>query len=303
VKDLFKPVKPKRLSDEAIEQILGLMTDGRLQPGSKLPPERELITLLGVSRTSLREAIRTLEVRGLLRVVPGRGTFVSEQQGPSLPDGWLSWLLGREYEVVQLLEMHEALEVKVGMLAALRATPADIEALETAMSRMRRAVDEQDHEALVAADAAFHEALRRAGGNQLIARMLDDLEDSVLDARRLVMALPGKPGRVVSEHDAVLAAVREGDEDRAGECLLALVRRSKEEIVGQISLRDSSLGEGRSAGDAGLGGPGAAARGLPRPEPLSGPSGVDVAVDPAAPDSLTPATGPPAGAPGELPAP
>lgn len=243
MKELFRPLKPKRLSDGAMEQIMGLLQDGRLETGAKLPPERELMTLLGVSRTSLREAIRTLEVRGLLRVVPGRGTFVRDREGPSLSDGWLSWLLGREYEVLELLEMHEALEVKVGMLAAQRAGPADIVALEAAMSAMRRAVEQADHESLVAADAAFHRALRIAGGNQLISRMLDDLEDGVLDARRLVMALPGKPSRVVKEHDGVLAAVRAGDENRSGERLLRLVRRSKEEIMGQISLRDSVLTE------------------------------------------------------------
>ena len=72
MKQMFEQVKPKRLSDGAMEQVLGLVREGKLPPGAKLPPERELITLLGVSRTPLREAIRILETKGVLRVVPGQ---------------------------------------------------------------------------------------------------------------------------------------------------------------------------------------------------------------------------------------
>jgi GntR family transcriptional repressor for pyruvate dehydrogenase complex len=248
VKELFKPLKPKRLSDEAIEQILGLVQDGSLRPGDKLPAERQLMTLLGVSRTSLREAIRSLEIRGVLRVVPGKGTFVQEEEIPPLSDGWMSFLQGHGYEVLQLLEMHEALEVKVAMLAAERATTGDVAALREAMEAMRRAVEGADHEGLVAADAAFHRALRVAGKNDLMTRVLDDLEDSVLDARRLVMALPGKPGRVIDEHQAVLDAVEGGDIDGAGSRQLQLVQRSKQDIVG--ALADRRVTRGAEASEA-----------------------------------------------------
>jgi DNA-binding GntR family transcriptional regulator len=105
---------------------------------------------------------------------------------------------------------------------------------------MRHAVASTDHEGLVAADAAFHRALRVAGKNDLMTRVLDDLEDSVLDARRLVMALPGKPGRVVEEHQAVLDAVERGDVDSAGNRQLELVQRSKADILGALEARGPS---------------------------------------------------------------
>jgi GntR family transcriptional repressor for pyruvate dehydrogenase complex len=223
-----------------VEQILSLVQQGSLAPGEKLPPERELMTMLGVSRTSLREAIRTLEIRGVVRVVPGKGTFVEDAAATQLSEGWTSWLHGHGYEVVQLLEMHEALEVKVAMLAAERATEADVAALDATVAGMQSAVGSGDHEALVLADAAFHRALRVAGKNDLITRVLDDLEDSVLDARRLVMALPNKPGRVVQEHRAVRDAVAAGDAARAGADQLALVQRSKSDILGELAARQGS---------------------------------------------------------------
>lgn len=237
MKELFKPVKPKRLSDEAVQQILELVRQGSLRPGDRLPAERQLMTLLGVSRTSLREAIRTLEIRRVLRVVPGRGTFVQDEEPPDLSEGWMAFLQGHGYEVVQLLEMHEALEVKAAMMAAERATAEDISSLRAALAAMTEAVETADHDALVRADAAFHRALRIAGKNDLVTRVLDDLEDSVLDARRLVMALPGKTGRVIEEHRAVLEGVERGDVQEAGNCQLKLVQRSKADIVGALEAR------------------------------------------------------------------
>ncbi|GAB4250526.1 MAG: FadR/GntR family transcriptional regulator [Thermoleophilia bacterium] len=232
MKDMFKPVRPRRLADSAMEQIQKLVEEGSLPPGSKLPPERELMALLSVSRTSLREAIRTLETMGILRVVPGRGTYVSERSAASLAEDWFKWLLGHRQEVVQILEVHEALEVKVAELAAQRVSAEGEAALADYLEAMRRAVQERSHQMLVDADAGFHRTIREASGNQVIARILNDLEDHVLDARRAIMALPSRVRRVVSDHQAILEAVRARDPEAAAQAALLHVRRSKEELLG-----------------------------------------------------------------------
>jgi GntR family transcriptional repressor for pyruvate dehydrogenase complex len=231
VNKIFKPVRPRRLADSAMEQIQELVADGTLQPGAKLPPERELMELLSVSRTSLREAIRTLETMGVLRVAPGRGTYVCERKSASLADDWFLWLLGHRAEVVQMLEVHEALEVKVSELAATRITEEGLQALAAHFGEMKKAVEAGDHQALVSADSAFHRTIRDAGGNQIVARMLNDLEDNVLDARRAVMALPSRVQRVVSDHEAILAAIAKGDPEAAARQTLQHVRRSKDELL------------------------------------------------------------------------
>lgn len=228
---IFQPVKPRRLSDGAMEQIQKLVADGTLAPGAKLPPERRLMELLSVSRTSLREAIRTLETTGVLRVAPGRGTFVCESTFVSLAEDWFVWLLGHRQEVVQILEVHEALEVKVSELAAIRITSAGIAELEGHLAEMRRAIGAGEHRALVAADSAFHRTIREQGGNQVIARILNDLEDHVLDARKAVMALPSRVARVVADHEAIFAAIERHEAETAARQTLLHVRRSKEELL------------------------------------------------------------------------
>jgi len=231
MKDMFHPVRPQRLSDNAIEQIVTLVREGKLPAGAKLPAERQLMNMLSVSRTSLREAIRTLETMGVLRVVPGRGTYVREDGVSSYAEDWYAWLMGHRLEVVQILEMHEALEVKVAELAAARATPDHIAALEHQLEAMRRAADDDDHEALVSADAAFHRIVREASGNEVIARLLSDLEGTVDSTRHALMSLPSRVQRVIPDHEAILDGIRAGDAEIASACTLAHIRRSKEELI------------------------------------------------------------------------
>ncbi|MHB1344083.1 MAG: FadR/GntR family transcriptional regulator [Thermoleophilia bacterium] len=230
--EIFKPVKPRRLSDGAMEQIQKLVSNGSLPAGAKLPPERELMALLSVSRTSLREAIRTLETMGLLRVAPGRGTYVAERPVTSLSDDWFHWLLGHRQEVVRVLEVHEALEVKVAELAAACISDKDAARLARSLAAMKKAVEQESHEALVAADSEFHRIIREVSGNQIIAQILNDLEDHVLDARRAIMALPSRVRRVVGDHQAIFDAIAAHDTQAATRAALDHVRRSKEELLG-----------------------------------------------------------------------
>lgn len=251
MKDMFKPVRPRRLADEAREQIEELVRSGKIEAGAKLPPERELMALLSVSRTSLREAIRALESVGMLRVVPGRGTFVTERSAASLAQDWYTWLLGHKQEVVQILEVHEALEVKVAELAAERIDDSGVAELGRYLRAMSEAVDRKDHGALVAADAGFHRAIREAGGNVIIARILNDLEDHVLDARRAIMSLPSRVQRVVSDHSAIFDGIAASDGEAAALATLLHVRRSKEEIVGSglLTLRTPGAATAHGRGD------------------------------------------------------
>ena len=231
IEDMFHPVRPTRLSDNAIEQIVTLVREGKLTAGAKLPAERQLMNMLSVSRTSLREAIRTLETMGVLRVVPGRGTYVREDAVSSYAEDWHAWLMGHRLEVVQILEMHEALEVKVAELAAARVTPEQIAALGQQVEVMRRAVADDDSEALVTADAAFHRIVREASGNEVIARLLRDLEGTVDSARHALMFLPSRVQRVIPDHEGILDAIRAGDAEIASARTLAHIRRSKEELI------------------------------------------------------------------------
>lgn len=234
--DMFVSLKPKRLSDSAVDQILGLVRQGNLAPGSKLPPERELITRLSVSRTSLREAIRILETMGVLRVVPGRGTWVRDDYSEPALGSNLAWLPSHSDDVFQMFEMRETLEVRAAGLAAERGTPEQLADLEASVKRYERAVDTGDMDALADTDRAVHESIARASGNKYLVQVLDSVHDLVQDIRHAMVFIPGRPARIAMEHQPVLDAILARDPAAAARAMSHHVRNAEEEIRAATSL-------------------------------------------------------------------
>ena len=229
--DPFFSLKAKRLSDSAVEEILGLIREGKLELGSKLPSERELIIRLSVSRSSLREAIRMLEATGVLVVRPGRGTWIRDDYRQPVTDGWLSWLPSHQKDVTELLEMRETLEVQAASLAAERASVNQLATIETAWAEMQRAAQAEDPDALVAADTSLHEAIAEASGNTLLAQTLRSLSDLVMDTRRAIMRIPGHSRRVIAEHGPIVRAVIAHDTDAAAKAMFKHVRSAREDVA------------------------------------------------------------------------
>lgn len=233
--DLFESLKPKRLSDSAVDQILALVNSGQLAPGSRMPPERELITRLGVSRTSLREAIRILETLGVLRVVPGRGTWVREDyQKPNLGEV-VAWLPTHEQDVMQLFEVRETLEVKAAQLAAERATADHLISMSVSVQRLKDAIAASDYDGMLAADRMFHEALGAASGNALLVDLLNHVYSMVQATRKALMAIPGRPEAILREHIAVMEAVLSRNPRTAAKAMQAHDRKAEEAARAAIS--------------------------------------------------------------------
>src|SRR5574341_2360720 len=119
----FDPVRRTKVYEEVAARIRRLIADGRLRPGDKLPPERELAVMLGVSRTSVRDAIRTLEVAGLLEPRQGEGTVVRELSPDNLVAPIASALMSRRDLLADLMEFRRMIEPPTAREAAERATP------------------------------------------------------------------------------------------------------------------------------------------------------------------------------------
>jgi GntR family transcriptional repressor for pyruvate dehydrogenase complex len=234
--DMFVSLKPKRLSDSAVDQILGLVRQGNLTPGSKLPAERELITRLSVSRTSLREAIRILETMGVLRVVPGRGTWVRDDYAEPVMGAKLAWLPSRSDDIFQMFEMRETLEVRAASLAAERGTPEQLAEIEASVKRYEQAVNAGDVDALADTDRAVHESIARASGNKFLVQVLDSVHDLVQDIRHAMVFIPGRPARIAHEHQPVLTAILARDPAAATKAMSHHVRNAEEEMRAATSL-------------------------------------------------------------------
>lgn len=215
--------------------MINLVRNGALPPGTRLPPERELIRRLGVSRNSLREAIRILETMGILRVVPGRGTWVCDAVPYESVVPWSNWPPLRVQEAADLLEMRETLEVKAAALAAERCTPSDQGHIITCLHDLEKAIESEDIETIIRADAAFHEAVAGATGNRLLADALRSLSDLVVETRRAVAMLPGRLRRMGSEHKAVADAILRKDPEGAAKAMYNHVRQVAEEFEAAAS--------------------------------------------------------------------
>jgi GntR family transcriptional repressor for pyruvate dehydrogenase complex len=172
-----RPSLHKEIAETLTEKIIS----GELPAHALLPPERVLIQQMGVSRTVVREAIKLLESRGLVRVERGRGTVVQEPRPDTVTDSLRLLLRRRDVKIEQLLELRAILESGIAGLAAERRTEADLGA-------MRQALDIMSHvphkpEGYIYADLDFHAAIARAAQNPLLSPLLQPLEELLLESR------------------------------------------------------------------------------------------------------------------------
>ena len=174
--------------------------DGRFPPGAKLDPEA-LAREFEVSRTPIREALQQLEASGLVRVAAKRGTFVSE---------WSVEELAERFEVMA------ELEAACARLAARRITDAELAELEAAHEACRRLADQGEIDAYYAENSAFHACIYRATHNAFLAQEASRLHAVLQPYRRMQRQVRNRMVRSFAEHDAVVAAIRSGD-DRAAE--------------------------------------------------------------------------------------
>ncbi|MFI7498518.1 FadR/GntR family transcriptional regulator [Streptomyces sp. NPDC049687] len=169
------------VTQRAIERIKAMIGEGLLEPGQRLPTERDLAAQLGISRSSMREAIRALTVLGVLEARHGSGIYVTQlQAGDLLETFGVVADLSRGPRLVELLEVRRILESTATALAAARITPGELAAVEAHLAAMN-ATD--DPEEILAHDLSFHRAIAAAAGNETMAAILEGLSSRTFRAR------------------------------------------------------------------------------------------------------------------------
>jgi GntR family transcriptional regulator, transcriptional repressor for pyruvate dehydrogenase complex len=215
------------LTDEAIEQIRNLIRSGALPPGSRLPPENELAGQLGLSRNSMREAVKALEMVRVLDVRRGDGTYVTSLEPRLLLEGLgLAVDLLQDESVLSVVEVRRLLEPAATGLAAERITADGLARLEERLSEMDEAGS--DAERQVAADAAFHLEVFAATGNQTLLSILDGLSSLTLRARiwRAVVEADAIT-ETLQQHRAIFSALAARDRPLAEAAALMHVTTSE----------------------------------------------------------------------------
>jgi DNA-binding FadR family transcriptional regulator len=216
-----------RLHREAALTLVADIVGGRLSPGDALPREVELAERFGISRGVARECLRALEERGLAKVKHGSTTTVSARAEWDLFDADVihAALAGPDAVTLlgEYLECRRIVEIQAAGLAAERVTREHVDILQERLDGMAEAVrlkPARDQEAAYhAADVAFHAALVEATSNRPLAQLVRRFDDALLAARYPLARPAYRRSRALPEHEAILAAVRDGDAARAREAM------------------------------------------------------------------------------------
>jgi GntR family transcriptional repressor for pyruvate dehydrogenase complex len=207
---VFAPVRSQTAFEETLERLGTAIKLGLLEPGARLPPERDLCAQLGISRSTLRQALTALVQSGHLRAVRGRrgGTFVAEapppapEPSPELLAGWR-----------EVCDMRLAAELGVAVLACERAQPEQVDALDALVESMQARLD--DFPAYRQADVRLHIGLAETTGSAALVNAVTEAQGAMTD----VIAHIAHPPEVLAwsnaQHERLLAAVRRGDAARA----------------------------------------------------------------------------------------
>lgn len=212
---LFAAVaRESTLSDKVAGLLLDTILSGKLQPGERLPSERELGEQFGVSRTVVREAVRSLAAKGAIEVRSGSGLRVAAVGSSAVRESMMLFFRGAQsvsYE--DLHEVREMLEVQTAMVAAQRATAEDIADLMGLYREMESAVDDLERAAVV--DVEFHRTIAKATRNELYLVLLDSMSELLLEARNATLGLPERPHQALAYHREILDQIAAHDPEGA----------------------------------------------------------------------------------------
>ena len=197
------------VTDAAIVKIRDLITSGRINPGDRLPPEQELAAVLGISRSSLREAVKALSQAKVLDVRRGDGTYVTSLEPKLLMSG-LSFVvdLMEDQTLAEIFEVRKLLEPASTALAAQRITEEQLEVMRESLTAMRTA---HDPEELVIRDMDFHAHIAEATGNSSLCSILDAISTRALRARIWRASVIGMKSMTLSQHGLILEALADRD--------------------------------------------------------------------------------------------
>src|SRR5712664_4082437 len=228
VKPLYRAVKTSRLYEQIVQQVEESILKGHLKPGDQLPAERDLAQSFGVSRTAVREAVKTLREKGLVEAYSGRGTFVTNSTSHAIRQSLdLMIRVSQQEGSANLAELRLVLEPEIAGLAASRIEEQLLSTMREAVAVMDRNL--RDPDAYVEADLDFHLALAEAVENPLILSLLDSIVGLLREQRRRIFAVDGGPERGQYHHKQILKAIERHDREAAREAMRVHLEQVRED--------------------------------------------------------------------------
>jgi GntR family transcriptional regulator, transcriptional repressor for pyruvate dehydrogenase complex len=227
-KALFEPISRQKTYEIVADRLLALISSRHLGPGDVIPSERELVQLYRVGRSSIREALRMLESRGVIRST-GNGSFAVAEFGNTLNNS-LDFLLSvDEADYGELFEVRRILEGEAAALAASRRDDDDVARIEAEIAAMEAGLGSE--EGFIMADLRFHLTIAEASGNRLIVHLMEAIRSLLQRSLSSAYHIPGSPEGAVVLHRLILEAIAAGRPEDARQRMQEHVSRVEREIT------------------------------------------------------------------------
>lgn len=227
IKPEFESIRKNKVYEEVARQIERLILQ-KMRPGDKLPPERELAEMFGVSRSSIRDAMRSLELVGLVEPRQGAGTVVREVSDDLLVTPLSNVIAHKRQLVGELLDFRKMLEPPLAARAATHASSDQIAELEQVLGRQSEKLSHGDPG--IEEDSEFHYSIAMAAGNSVVLKVLDVIMDLLRETRTRSLQREGRPQKSIAGHRRILAAIKRHDAEGA-ETAMRQHLRDIEQIV------------------------------------------------------------------------
>lgn len=213
---MFTPVKNTKVYEQVIEQIKDMVFSGKIKKGDKLPPERELVEQLQASRASIREAIRALQIVGIIECRQGGGNYIKENFEESLFEPLSIMFVLQNSKPIEILELRKVIEVETAALAAEKITKEELEEIAEIIDKMKASSNEEINSEL---DKEFHHKVAAASRNFLVLSILKAvsflIDSFIKDARKRILKEKENKEILIQHHENLYKALLNGDGDKA----------------------------------------------------------------------------------------
>ena len=237
IKDKYlKSVKRVRLFESVIEAIKKMIAEDGFKPGDKFYSENILTQKLHVSRSSVREAVRMLEVTGQVNVKHGKGIFITDKMEREF-EGFSGWLKHNEQSIQDHFEVRLIIDPKAAGVAALKADEGDIAKMEEVCSDFNTNSGIGNTAGLIKCDEEFHLLLSKSTKNKTLHFLMKTMTKSLPEGWISSLHIPGRAEKTVSEHREILQAIKDRDTVKAEKAMKSHLEKALSDILGSIDKK------------------------------------------------------------------
>jgi len=227
----FEAIRKNRVHEEVAKQLEQLILS-KLNPGDKLPGERELAEMLSVSRSSIRDAMRRLQLMGLVEPRQGAGTVVREIDHEALVTPLANVIAHKRQLVGELLDFRKMLEPPMAARAAKNASAEEVSRMEEILHRQDQKV--RNGELAVEEDTEFHYVIAQASGNSVVLKVMDVVMDLLRETRSRSLQSEGRPQKSLAGHKKILSAIKRRDGEGAENAMRQHIRDVEQMVSNKL---------------------------------------------------------------------